>query len=230
MVLLPLLLSHFSCVRLCATPQTAATRLPHPWDSPGKNTGVGCHFLLQCMKVKGGSEVTQSCSTLSTTWTAAYQAPPSMGFSRQEYWSGLPLNGAPLLIKISSNMTPINTTLFGNKVFADVLKMRSHWSRVTLHPIRSKKPRQTRGLQPCDIRGRDHSAAAGSQGTQGRLVNTRGWKERFSPGASRESIALPAPGFGTYSLQKRVTINSCFFTSPSLQCFVTAALETDTLA
>ena len=41
------------------------TRLPCPWDSLGKNTGVGCHFLLQCMKVKSESEVTQSCPTLS---------------------------------------------------------------------------------------------------------------------------------------------------------------------
>ena len=41
------------------------TRLPRPWDSPGKNTGVGCHFLLQCMKVKSESEVSQSCPTLS---------------------------------------------------------------------------------------------------------------------------------------------------------------------
>ena len=41
------------------------TRLPHPWDSPGKNTGVGCHFLLQCMKVKSESEVAQSCPTLT---------------------------------------------------------------------------------------------------------------------------------------------------------------------
>ena len=41
------------------------TRLPHPWDSPGKNTGVGCLFLLQCMKVKSESEVAQSCPTLS---------------------------------------------------------------------------------------------------------------------------------------------------------------------
>ena len=41
------------------------TRLPCPWDSPGKNTGVGCHFLLQCMKVKSESEVIQSCPTLS---------------------------------------------------------------------------------------------------------------------------------------------------------------------
>ena len=104
------------------------TRLPCPWDSPGKNTGVGCHFLLQCMKVKSESEVAQSCPTLrnpmvcslpgssvhgifqartlewgaiafsnawkwkmkvkslsrvwpsATPWTAAYQAPPSMGF------------------------------------------------------------------------------------------------------------------------------------------------------
>ena len=41
------------------------TGLPRPWDSPGKNTGVGCHFLLQCMKVKSESEVAQSCPTLS---------------------------------------------------------------------------------------------------------------------------------------------------------------------
>ena len=41
------------------------TRVPHPWDSPGKNTGVGCHFLLQCMKVKSESEVAQSCPTPS---------------------------------------------------------------------------------------------------------------------------------------------------------------------
>ena len=41
------------------------TRFPRPWDSPGKNTGVDCHFLLQCMKVKSESEVAQSCPTLS---------------------------------------------------------------------------------------------------------------------------------------------------------------------
>ena len=41
------------------------TRLLGPWDSPGKNTGVGCHFLLQCMKVKSESEIAQSCLTLS---------------------------------------------------------------------------------------------------------------------------------------------------------------------
>ena len=41
------------------------TRLPRPWDSPGKNTGVGCLFLIQCMKVKSESEVAQSCPTLN---------------------------------------------------------------------------------------------------------------------------------------------------------------------
>ena len=122
------------------------TRLPRPWDSPGKNTGVGCHFLLQCRKVKRESEVAQLSLTLSdpmdcsppgspipgilqartlewvaisfssagkwnvkakslsrvwllvTPWTAAHQAPPSMGFFRQEYWSGLPLPSPFLLL------------------------------------------------------------------------------------------------------------------------------------
>ena len=62
--MLLLLLSRFSHVRLCATPQTAAHEALPPWDSPGKNTGVGCHFLLHCMKVKSESEVAQSCLTL----------------------------------------------------------------------------------------------------------------------------------------------------------------------
>ena len=47
------------------TPWTVATRLLHPWDFPGKSTGVGCHFLLQCMKVRSQSEVAQWCPTLS---------------------------------------------------------------------------------------------------------------------------------------------------------------------
>ena len=85
-----LLLSHFSRVRLCATHRRQPTRLLCPWDSPGKNAGVGCHFLLQCMKVKSESEVAQCVRLLATPWTVAYQAPPSMGFSRQEYWSGVP--------------------------------------------------------------------------------------------------------------------------------------------
>ena len=55
------------------------TRLPRPWDSPDKNTGVGCHFLLQCMKGKSESEVARLCPTF-------------MEFSRPEYWSGQPFS------------------------------------------------------------------------------------------------------------------------------------------
>ena len=51
-ILLLLLLSHFSCIRTVRPHRRQPTRLHCPWDSPGKNTGVGCHFLLQCMKVK----------------------------------------------------------------------------------------------------------------------------------------------------------------------------------
>ena len=53
-----------SCPTLCNPHRRQPTRLPHPWDSPGKNTGVGCHCLLQCMKVKSESEVAQPCLTL----------------------------------------------------------------------------------------------------------------------------------------------------------------------
>ena len=53
-----------SCLTLCDRVDCRPVRLPRPWDSPGKNTGVGCRFLLQCMKVKSESEVAQSCPTL----------------------------------------------------------------------------------------------------------------------------------------------------------------------
>ena len=89
--LLLLLLSRFSRVRLCATPRRQPTRLPRPWDSPDKNTGVGCHFLLQCMKVKSESEVTQSCLALSDPMNCSLPGFSVHRFSRQEYWSGVPL-------------------------------------------------------------------------------------------------------------------------------------------
>ena len=67
------------------------TRLPHPWDSPDKNSGVGCHFLLQCMKVKGESEVAQSCLTLSDPMDCSLPGSSIHGIFQQEYWSGAPL-------------------------------------------------------------------------------------------------------------------------------------------
>ena len=87
------------------------TSLLCPWDSPGRNTGVGCHVLLQgiflTQRSNPESPALQADSLLLshqkvkvkslsrvrlflTPWTVAYQVPPSMGFSRQECWSGLP--------------------------------------------------------------------------------------------------------------------------------------------
>ena len=59
------------------------------------------------MQVKSESEVAQSCPTLATPWTAAHQAPPSMGFSRQEYWSGVPLPSPALILHVSKVMLKI---------------------------------------------------------------------------------------------------------------------------
>ena len=58
------------------------------------------------MKVKSESEVTQLCPTLATTWTAAYQAPPSIGFSKQEYWSGVPLPSPSETARVALTVEP----------------------------------------------------------------------------------------------------------------------------
>ena len=85
------------------TTTLASTILLHsiPCCSPGKNTGVGCHFLLLCMKVKSDSEVTQSCQTLSNPidWSLP-------GFSRQEYWSGVPLPSPSSPMNLSQLLEP----------------------------------------------------------------------------------------------------------------------------
>ena len=86
-----------SCLTLCDPRRRQPTRLPRPWDSPSKNTGVGRHCLLQCMKGKGKVKSLSRVRLFATPWTAAYQAPPSMGFSRQEYWSGVP-SPSPMII------------------------------------------------------------------------------------------------------------------------------------
>ena len=106
------LISLFSPVRLFATSWTLAHQARRPWDSPGKNPGVGCHFLLQCVKVKSESEVAQSCATLSdpmdcsqpgsfvhgifqagvlergaiafSEWRLTCKSPPLQGISRSE--------------------------------------------------------------------------------------------------------------------------------------------------
>ena len=78
-----------SCPTLCDPRDGSPPGLSVPGILQAR-TLVGCHFLLQCVKMKSESEVAQSCLTLATPWTAAYQAPLSLEFSRQEHWSGLP--------------------------------------------------------------------------------------------------------------------------------------------
>ena len=74
------------------------TRLRRPWDSPGKNTGVGCHFLLQCMKVKSESEVAQSSPTHHDPMDCSLPSVSIHGIFRQEYWSGLLNNNIKLTV------------------------------------------------------------------------------------------------------------------------------------
>ena len=94
-----LLLSHFSRVWLWRPHRQQLTRLPHPWDSPGKNTGVGCHFL-QCMKVKSESEVTQSCQNLGYPMDFSLQGSSIHGIFQVRVleWEALPSRQASLSI------------------------------------------------------------------------------------------------------------------------------------
>ena len=73
------------------------TRLPHPWDSSGKNTGVGCHFLLQGMKVKSESEVTQSCPTLRNPMDCSLPGSSAYGIpqARVLEWGAIAFSDLP---------------------------------------------------------------------------------------------------------------------------------------
>ena len=78
------------------------TRLPHSWDSPGKNTGVGCHFLLQCMKVKSESEVAQSCPTLSNTMDCSLSGSSVHGIfqARVLEWAAIAFSGRCIITAV----------------------------------------------------------------------------------------------------------------------------------
>ena len=186
-----LLLSCFSRIWLCATHRQQPTRLPRPWDSQGKNTGVGCHFPLQCMKVKSKSEVAQSCPTLSdpmdcsppgspvpgilqartlewvaisfsnawkwkvkvkslsrvrlcvTPWTTAYQAPPSMGFSRQEYRSGVPLPSPSDFLTDAKRLWN-NVFKVLRKIFKSMSEKKAFWNveRLKIYTIQRFLPKE----------------------------------------------------------------------------------------
>src|SRR5574341_643418 len=73
-------------------------RLRCPWDSPGKNAGMGCHFLLQCMKVKSESEVAQSCPTLRDPTDCSLPGSSAHGIfqARVLEWGAIAFSGRPL--------------------------------------------------------------------------------------------------------------------------------------
>ena len=92
-----------SCPTLCDPIDGSPPGSPVPGILQGrKNTGVGCHFLLRCMKVKSESEVAQLCPALRDHMDCSLPGSLSMGFSRQEYWSGLPLP-SPMEVKTKVN-------------------------------------------------------------------------------------------------------------------------------
>ena len=76
------------------------TRLPRPWDSPGKNTGVGCHFLLQCMKLKSESKAAQLCPTHSDPMDCSLPGSSTHGIfqARVLEWGAIAFSGCNILV------------------------------------------------------------------------------------------------------------------------------------
>ena len=111
-----------SCPTLCDP-------IDSPWDSPGKNTEVGCHSFSNAWKWKVKLKSLSPVWLFTTPRTAVYQAPPSMGFPRQEYWSGLPLPSPPYSTQ---------SVQFSCSVVSDSL--RPHESQHTRPPCPSPTP------------------------------------------------------------------------------------------
>ena len=120
------------------------TRLPYPWESPGKNTGVGCHFLLQCMKVKSESEVVQSCPTPSDPMDCSLPGPFVHGIfqARVLEWGAIAFSAYSLLKLMSIEfMMPSNHLILcrplllllpifpSNRVFFSESVLRIRWPK-----------------------------------------------------------------------------------------------------
>ena len=110
------------------------TRLLRPWDSPGKSTGVGCHFLLQCMKVKSESEVAQSCLTLSNPMDCSLPGSSIHGIfqARVLEWSAIAFSGHISLDSFNlkyflSHFLPLLTLMFWGVQASYFYKMPINW-------------------------------------------------------------------------------------------------------
>ena len=94
------------------------TRLPHPWDSPGKNTGMGCHFLLQCRKVKSESEVAQSCPTRSDPMDCSLPGSSIQGIfqARVLEWVAIAFSEEYIISSLKRSILKTFSLLFGYEV------------------------------------------------------------------------------------------------------------------
>ena len=114
------------------------TSLPRPWDSPGKNTGVGCHFLLQCMKVKSESEVSQSCPTLSDPMDCSLPGSSIHGIfqARVLEWVAIAFSVSHILLYPVSHFIYLSVALFFNtgiiSPFTEVSHVLGRWSYMKL--------------------------------------------------------------------------------------------------
>ena len=166
------------------------TRLPHPWDSPGKNTGVGCHFLLQCMKVKSESGVAQSCLTLHNPMDCSLQASLPMGFSRQEYWSGVP-SPSP-----RQTLTDIKGEIDSNTIIVGDFNTHSH--RSSKHKINKETQVLIDSLDEMDLidisrtfhPNAEYTFFSSAHGTFSRIDHTLGHKSNLSKFRKIEIVSI----------------------------------------
>ena len=110
------------------------TRLPLPWDSPGKNTGVGCHFLLQCMKVKSEREVAQSCPTPSDPMDCSPPGPSVHGIFQTRVLEWGARREVELCICVPGPAVPVTFAecMAGQEASWDLWKSKQNYSGVPL--------------------------------------------------------------------------------------------------
>ena len=117
------------------------TRLLRPWDSPGKNIGVGCHFLLQCMKLESESEVAQSCPTLSDPMDCSLPGSSVHGIfqARVQEWGAIAFSDTRRgPYQIGTCHLPLSSAQFSCSVVFDSLQPRG--LQHTRHPCPSPTP------------------------------------------------------------------------------------------
>ena len=161
------------------------TRLPCPWDSPGKNTGVGCHCLLQCIKVKSESEVAQSCLTLSDPMDCSPPGPSVHGIfqARVLEWGAIAFSDSGW----GWALNPVTGVLIRKW---ENTQRRKEWRVRT----------ELQGRGPCEHGGRDWCDSATLQGTPGAPESGRG---REDPPLGPSEEAWPCGHFDLRLLASR---------------------------